>query len=228
MNGLEKITARIDADVQAEIDRATAQAQAQADAITAEYRAKAEKEAADLAERNKKAAEDRLERLVSVAHMESRKVTLGAKQKMVDAAFDRALEKLCALPEAEYVGILATLLVKAASTGREEVIFSPQDRERVGKAAVAQANAALAKEVAPELPEELSNSKVGALLNKVATGVSALAAGTAQLTLSQETRPIQGGFILKDGNVEVNCTFDTLVRLQRTEIAGAVANILFG
>ncbi len=137
MNGLEKITARIDADVQAEIDRITAQAQAQADAITAEYRAKAEKETADLAERNKKAAEERLERLVSVAHMESRKVTLGAKQKMVDAAFDRALEKLCALPEAEYTGILATLLVKAASTGREEVIFSPQDRERVGKAAVA-------------------------------------------------------------------------------------------
>ena len=106
MNGLEKITARIDADVQAEIDRITAQAQAQADAITAEYRAKAEKETADLAERNKKAAEERLERLVSVAHMESRKVTLGAKQKMVDAAFDRALEKLCALPEAEYTGCL--------------------------------------------------------------------------------------------------------------------------
>ncbi len=82
--------------------------------------------------------------------------------------------------------------------------------------------------MAPELPEELSNSKVGALLNKVATGVSALAAGTAQLTLSQETRPIRGGFILKDGNVEVNCTLDTEVRLQRTEIAGAVANILFG
>ena len=93
--------------------------------------------------------------------------------------------------------------------------------------AIAQANAALAKEVAPELPGELSNSKVGALLNKVATGVSALAAGTAQLTLSQETRPIQGGFILKDGNVEVNCTFETLVRLQRGEMDREVAKVLF-
>ena len=38
---------------------------------------------------------------------------------------------------------------------------------------------------------------------------------------------IAGGFILKDNNVEVNCTFDTLVRLQRAETAGAVAKKLF-
>ena len=48
-----------------------------------------------------------------------------------------------------------------------------------------------------------------------------------KLTLSKETRDISGGFILKDGNVEVNCTFDTLVRLQKAETAGAVAKKLF-
>ena len=48
------------------------------------------------------------------------------------------------------------------------------------------------------------------------------------LTLSGETAPIQGGFILKDGNVEVNCAFDTLVRLQKAETAGQVAQRLFG
>ena len=49
-----------------------------------------------------------------------------------------------------------------------------------------------------------------------------------QLTLSSETRPIKGGFILKDGNIEINCTFDTLVRLQKTGTAGMVAKKLFG
>ena len=49
-----------------------------------------------------------------------------------------------------------------------------------------------------------------------------------KLTLSGETAPIQGGFILKDGNVEVNCAFDTLVRLQKAETAGQVAQRLFG
>lgn len=49
-----------------------------------------------------------------------------------------------------------------------------------------------------------------------------------RLTLSQETRPMQGGFILSDGVVEVNCTFETLVRLQRETLSTQVADVLFG
>ena len=152
-------------------------------------------------------------------------MALAAKQEMVEKVYQLALERLCSLPEEQYTAILADLLVEASSTGREEVIFSPEDREKVGKAAVAKANEALARAVAPDLP--LGDGKVGAILNKVAAGVSALAQGTAMLTASPETRPIQGGFILKDNNVEVNCTFDTLVRLQKAETAGAVAKKLF-
>ncbi len=47
------------------------------------------------------------------------------------------------------------------------------------------------------------------------------------LTLSEQTRPIQGGLILSDGDVEVNCTFETLVRLQRGELDREIAKILF-
>lgn len=47
------------------------------------------------------------------------------------------------------------------------------------------------------------------------------------LTLAEETRPMDGGFILSDGAVEVNCTFDTLIRLQRGALAGEVAKVLF-
>ena len=50
---------------------------------------------------------------------------------------------------------------------------------------------------------------------------------SAGLTLAEETRPIQGGFILVNGRVEINCTFDTLVRLQRSETAGSVAKQMF-
>ena len=34
--------------------------------------------------------------------------------------------------------------------------------------------------------------------------------GDGHLTLSVQTRPIRGGLILSDGDVEVNCTFETL------------------
>ena len=193
MNGIEKITQRIASDAQAEVDRILGDARDEAGRIAANYRAQADAEAAELAAKNEKAAAEREERLVSAAQMEARKVQLAAKQEMVEKAYIRALDKLCALPEEQYVAILADLLVKASSNGKEEAVFSPEDRERVGEAAVAKAN-------------ELSGK---------------------QLRLSDETQPIRGGFILKDKNVEVNCTFETLVRLQKAETAGAVAQKLF-
>lgn len=47
------------------------------------------------------------------------------------------------------------------------------------------------------------------------------------LTMSEQSRPIKGGLILSDGDVEVNCTFETLVRLQRGEMDREVAKVLF-
>ena len=225
MNGIEKITGRIAADAQAEAERVLNTAREEAAKISAKYRAQADAESADLAAKNAKAAAEREERLVSMAQMEARKVQLAAKQEMVEKTYALALEKLCAMPEEQYVQVLADLLVQASSTGREEAIFSPADRDRVGKAAVAKANEILAKQAAPGVPQ--GDSAVTSLLSKVATNVTAMAKGTAMLTLSKETRPLKGGFILKDENVEVNCAFDTLVRLQRAETAGMVAKKLF-
>lgn len=47
------------------------------------------------------------------------------------------------------------------------------------------------------------------------------------LTLSAETRPIRGGVVLRSGGVEVNCAFDTLVRLVRPQLERQVAGVLF-
>lgn len=227
MNGIEKLTQQISADAQAEIDALLADAQAKADAITADYAQRAEKAAADALSKGEAAAAQREERLLSMAAMEGRKELLAAKQEMVSKAFDLALEKLCALPDEEYVALLAKLAVTAATTGREQLIFSQKDRTRVGKAVVTAANEMLAKAVAPKLPNEVTDTKAGSILDKVVTGASALLAGTGMLTLSEQTRPIRGGFILSDGDVEVNCAFETLVRLQRSEISGDVADVLF-
>ena len=91
------------------------------------------------------------------------------------------------------------------------------------------ANALLAAAAAPEAAGKAAKSggKAGEILSKVVTGASALLQGTAMLTLAEETRPMDGGFILSDGAVEVNCTFDTLIRLQRGALAGEVAKVLF-
>ena len=225
MNGIDKITARISADTQAEIDRVLGDANAQAAAIAAKYRAQAQAEDAELRAKSQRAAAEREERLVSGAQMEARKAILTVKQEMVEQAYRRALEKLCSLPREQYVELLAAMLVQASSTGKEEVVFSLEDRDGAGKAAVARANELLAKAAAPELP--LGDGAVASFLNRVAAGVSALAQGTAMLTVSEETRPIRGGFILKNGRIEVNCAFETMIRAERERTAGAVAKLLF-
>ena len=194
MNGIDKITQRIGADTQAEIGRILADAAAQAEAAADKFRTQAEAEDRDLLAKSERAAAEREERLVSAAQMEARKTVLAAKQAVMEETYAKALEKLRNLSETRYVEVLTELLLQAAPHGVGEVLFSAQDRETVGQAAV-----------------DAANGKSG-----------------GKLTLSGETAPIQGGFILKDGNVEVNCAFDTLVRLQKAETAGQVAQRLFG
>ena len=159
---------------------------------------------------------------------ERRKLELAAKQEVLSEAFEQALEKLCALPEEEYIQLLTGMVLQAVSTGREQLVFSPRDRSRIGKQVVVAANEALVKEVAPELPDSLADSRVGALLGKVVNSAAAQITGTGLLSLSEETRPIRGGFILVDGPVEVNCSFETLFRLQREKLEKQAAEILFG
>lgn len=195
MNGIEKITGRINADMQREIDEINANAAAEAAEITAQYAERAKRESEDILARGREAAAEREERLASVAQLEARKLVLAAKQDVLEQTFDQALEDLLNLPEKEYTEVLAKLIVKACQSGDEEVIFSQKDRPRYGKAAVTSAN-------------EMLGDK-------------------GRLTLSVESRPIQGGFILSDGDVDVNCTFETLVRLQRRELDGPVAKVLF-
>ena len=193
MNGIEKITQRITSDAQAEVDRILGDAREEAARITANYREQADAEAQELDAKNERAAAEQEERLISAAQMKASRFLLAAKQEMVEKAYIQALDKLCAMPKEQYVDVLAKLLVEASSSGKEEAVFSKEDREQVGKAAVEKANQISGK----------------------------------QLRLSEETQPIRGGFILKDKNVEVNCTFETLVRLQKAETAGAVVKTLF-
>ena len=192
MNGLERITSRIEAEAKSEVDGILDAGKAEANRIVDSWRARIEAETRELTQKNEKAAAEREERLKSAAEMDARKTILAAKQEMVEQAYALALDKLCSLSGETKVNLLAELMERASSTGTEEVVFSAADQAD-GAKAVETANASSGK----------------------------------HLTLSSDTAPIRGGFILRDKNVEVNCAFETLVRLQKADTAGAVAKILF-
>lgn len=204
MNGIEKITGQIDADVQKEIDAALDQARAQAKEIEARYESQAQTQGEALRRKGEQDAALRQERLVDVARLEARKTLLAAKQDMVGQAFDLALKKLLELPDQEYIALLAKLAVAASRTGREQVIFSQKDRSRYGKQAVTMANEMLAKKAGPRAAES-----------------------AGMLTLAEEARPMAGGLILRDGRVETNCSFEVLIHLQRDALSAEVARALF-
>ena len=194
MNGLEKLTGQIDADVQKEIDAALVQARSQAQEIQSWYESQAQIQVEAIRRKGQQDAVFRQERLVDEAKMEARRDILATKQELIGRAFDLALEKLLELPENEYVALLADLAVKASSTKKEAVIFSQKDRTRYGKTVVTQANEKL---------------------------------GGGHLTLSEQTRPIKGGLILQDSQVETNCSFEVLIHLQRNTLSAEVAQVLF-
>lgn len=194
MNGIEKITARIETDAKAEVAGILREAEEKAAAIREQYKVQAEAEAKAAAAGGKEAAKRQGERLESAAGMEAKKRMLAAKHACLDEAFDKAQAKLLALPDGEYAELLAKLAVKAAKTGKEEILLSAKDRKRVGEQVVSKANA--------------------------------LGKGMA-LTLGKETRDMAGGLILRDGSVEINCAFETQMRVLRESMASDVAALLF-
>ena len=141
MDGLEKITARISADADAEIQAIRDKAQAQAEELLAQARAQAEKEKGELLARGRRSAEERKARLISAAQMEGRKMSLAAKQEVLDEAFRQALEEMCSLPEEQYIQLLARLAVHSHSLKIRPVtwffstfVFSPPGISRTGDA----------------------------------------------------------------------------------------------
>ncbi len=198
MNGIEKITAKLESEARAEIEAINAETAAKCEEIKKEYEKKAQDEYWKRVQDGTKSVENRVERLASAADMEAKKSILAFKQEMVSKAFDRAVQNISEMPREEYIAFLAGQTAKAASTGTEELIFNARDRKEFGADTAKAANVLLKKK--------------------------GLAGG---LTVSDETRDIPGGLIVKQGDIEVNCSVDILVQLYRNELASQVAEILF-
>lgn len=140
MNGLDKIIARMEADTRVECDALAANAAGNADAILRDYQAQADAVARDSAQRAETQAAEHLEHLNGSSQLVCRQRVLAAKQQLIDEAFARAAQALTALPQAEYVDLLASLAAENGS-GDEELLLSKTDRDAVGAAVVEAANA---------------------------------------------------------------------------------------
>lgn len=140
MNGMEKITARMKEDATRALSELNVQTEQELRRIREESAARAEKERETADERAHLAAQERYERLCSAAEMETRKLTLSAKQKVLAETYDRALEILCSMPREEYLSLLVRLLKAAGGKGDEKIALSAKDRDEMGETLVERAN----------------------------------------------------------------------------------------
>lgn len=146
-----------------------------------------------------KTCEDRVQRMGRLAEMEARKSILALKQEMVDAAFAAALERICTMPQADYVAYLAKLAAQAATTGTEALVFNVKDQAACGSGGRGRCKRA------------------------------ARAAGQAGAAHREPaTRDLRAGFVLQQGDIEVNCAVETIAELCRSDLAAQVAEVLFG
>ena len=198
MKGIDKITSRIIADAEAECRDVKRESDERCAAVRAENEKRAQDEYWRLVREGVKDTEQRVQRMDRTARLEAKKSVLNMKQEAVSRAFDLAKDKIAELPERDYVAFLAREAAEAAITGQEEVLLCERDRAAVGEQVVKAANERLAAKGLP---------------------------GT--LTLSDATREMTGGLVLKQGDIEVNCSVDTLLELVRGELAARVAEVLF-
>ena len=140
MNGLDKIIARMEADTQAACDALAARAAENAAAILRDCQAQADAVTRDSAQRAEAQAAEHLEHLNGSSQLACRQRVLAAKQQLIDEAFARTAQALAALPQADYIDLLAALAAENGS-GDEELLLSKTDRDAVGAAVVEAANA---------------------------------------------------------------------------------------
>lgn len=219
MTGVEKITDRIAADAAKEAQATLGAAEVECRKLAEEYGNRTIGERDRVAERAQAEGQRMIERAKSTADMNHRAVLLAAKSALIDEVYEKARAKILDTDFGKYRELLTALLVSAllelaqseeasAALGDEtepydriEVLFNHDDREKYGAAVVAEVR-------------RRNERRIGT-------------ARLEKLCLSEDTAAIDGGLVIRYGNIETNCSLSVLLAEMRRETEGKVASILF-
>ena len=164
---------------------------------------------------------DMIARAKSSAATQKRNYLLQQKSDLVDSVFADTLESVKGLDDQKYTNLMIGLLtacflkqIESEQTSRElygeedaidpdayEVVMNLRDRDRCGEAVVS----GVSKKLCGKVPSEK----------------------LSRLTLSKAALPIDGGFILRCGSIETNCTLSLLFAQLREELEAEVGQALF-
>ncbi len=131
MTGLDKILAQIKADT----DYTCADIKKKAEAQCTDILNSAHAEADKIRKKGEFEAEERsaevLKRAESSAELQRRSVMLSAKQEIISASLESALDYLCDLPDNEYFELIYAMIAKYSETSDGEILVSSNDFSRL-------------------------------------------------------------------------------------------------
>ncbi len=199
MTGTEMIKTKILEDARKRASEAEEQARREAQEILDKAASEAGQKRAEILKKADSDSQEIYRRLLSTAALEGRKELLRAKQDMIEATFQRALEKVANLPDLEYERLMEDMVVKAATGGGDELLLTTKDAQRLGNE----------------------------FLNKVNKRLQT-AGMNGNIVLSKDNIRASGGFILRSGDIEINSTLEIVSEMLRPELENEVVKILFG
>lgn len=220
MNGVSNITEKILDEARAYAASQQEAAQELARSIREEYEKRAKELYDSEMEKADRQRENILQKAESRREMEARNQMLAAKRRCIDKAFDQALQKLAGMSNEQKIASTVGMVIQYQTTDAQ-LIFNQADREAIGKAVVDTVNSVYSR---VELKDALSSFK--GLVERV----KKLVAGEPvryRVSLSEVTGNFAGGFILREGDIDSNCTYEVLVKNVREQLEGEVSAILF-
>jgi len=198
MAGADKLTERIISDARLKAEQHLKHAHEEADSILKSSAEEAERNRMRMLDNAKIEADEARKKMLSAAALDARKQKLKVKQEVIDLVFQKALEQLCSLPEDEYFNILAEMIASIIQNGTAEIVLCSADKQKYAGT---------------------FEQKINKLIKDKGS--------KAVVSLSSKTRDIKGGFILKMGDIEVNSSFDALIRMKRDELEPEIVKILY-
>jgi len=198
MAGAEKIVDKILEEAKSKADASIEKAKKEAAQILRSAEEEARNRQKVILDRAFEEAIERKKRMIAVGELEGRKEKLKAKQEVIETVFKKAVEELNSLPADEYEKVLTEMIADSVSGSNAEIILSEKDKKKVSSNFLKNINERL---------DQMGKK--------------------AQLTISDESRNINGGFILKEGDVEINNSFEAILRMNRDQLEELVIEQLF-
>lgn len=199
-------------------DNIVNEAKTQAKQVKSDYEDEAEKNSKETLNNANMRIEQLQERARASADMNRRKMILASKQEVVSETFEQALKNLAEKPDEERALFMVKMAIKY-QTQDAELIFNKKDQ----------------KTVAPSVINAINTINTGAKVKEILSksfmeNIKSISSGKSKklkVSLSTIVGDFCGGFILKEGNIENNCTFEVLVNSVRDELEGDTSSILF-